>query len=137
MVCTVIGDGVQVVSVTRLRQGPVSRLDQDRIDDLVEMLCDLESARMQGLTLDELGEALAVLSSAWRRGDVGRVLDWAGAIQATGEEMGRGLLQRVAADVVATGTRGDAAALAATFDRLMRLIEGALSAECCVPDAVV
>jgi hypothetical protein len=115
----------------------VSRLDQDRIDDLVEMLCDLEATRMQGLTLDELGEALAVLSSAWRAGDVGRVLDWAGAIAATGDEMGRGLLQRVAADVVSTGSSGDAAAFSATFDRLMRLIEGALSAECSIPDVVV
>lgn len=125
------------MSVTRLRRGRVSRLDQDRIDDLVEMLCDLEAARMQGLTLDELGETLAVLSSAWRAGDVGRVLDWARAIEATGEEMGRGLLQRVAGDVVGTGTSGDAAAFSATFERLMRLIEGALSVECCVPDVVV
>ena len=124
------------MSVTRLRRGRVSRLDQDRIDDLVEMLCDLETARMKGLVLDELGETLAVLSSAWRAGDVGRVLDWARAVEATGEEMGRGLLQRVAGDVVTTGTSGDAAAFSATFDRLMRLIEGALSAECCVPDAV-
>ena len=44
--------------------------------------------------------------------------------------MGRGLLQRVAGDVVATGSTGDAAAFAATFERLMRLIEGALSAAC-------
>lgn len=87
--------------------------------------------------LDELGEALAVLSSAWRAGDVPRVLDWARAIEATGGDMGQGLLQRVAADVVATGSSGDAAAFSATFDRLMRLIEGALSAACSVPDAVV
>lgn len=125
------------MSVTRLRRGRVSRLDQDRIDDLVELLCDLEEARMQGLSLDELGEALAVLSSAWRAGDVRRVLDWAGAIEATGKEMGRGLLQRVAGDVLATGRSGDSAAFAATFDRLMRLIEGALSAVCSAPDAVV
>lgn len=125
------------MNVTRLRQGRVSRLDQDRIDDLVELLCDLEGARQQGLILDELGEALAVLSSAWRVGDVDRILDWTRAIEATGDEMGRGLLQRVAADVVATGSSGDAAAFAATFDRLMRLIEGALSAACSAPDAVV
>ena len=124
------------MNVTRLRRGRVSRLDQDRIDDLVEMLCDLESARQKGLILDELGEALAVLSSAWRAGDVARVLDWALAIEATEGDMGRGLLQRVAADVVATGRSADAAAFAATFDRLMRLLEGALSAACSVPDAV-
>jgi hypothetical protein len=115
----------------------VSRLDQDRIDDLVELLCDFECARQKGLILDELGETLAVLSSAWRAGDVARVLDWATAIEATGDSMGRGLLQRVAADVVATGRSGDSAAFAATFDRLMRLIEGALSADCNAPDAVV
>jgi hypothetical protein len=125
------------VNVTRLRRGRVSRLDQDRIGDLVELLCDFESARQKGLILDELGEALAVLSSAWRAGDVPRVLDWAAAIEATGGDMGRGLLQRVAADVVATGRSGDSAAFAATFDRLMRLIEGALSAACSAPDAVV
>lgn len=125
------------MNVTRLRRGRVSRLDQDRIDDLVELLCDLETARHDGMILDELGEALAVLSSAWRAGDVARVIDWAGAIETTGDRMGRGLLQRVAADVVATGRSGDAAAFSATFDRLMRLIEGALSAACSVPDAVV
>jgi hypothetical protein len=125
------------VNVTRLRRGRVSRLDQDRIDDLVELLCDLETARMQGMSLDELGETLAVLSSAWRAGDVARILDWAQAIEGTGEEMGRGLLQRVAGDVVATGRSGDSAAFAATFDRLTRLIEGALSAACSIPDAVV
>jgi hypothetical protein len=125
------------VNVTRLRRGRVSRLDQDRIDDLVELLCDFETAMQKGLILDELGEALAVLSSAWRAGDVARVLDWAAAIEATGGDMGRGLLQRVAADVVATGRSGDSAAFAATFDRLMRLIEGALSAACSAPDAVV
>jgi hypothetical protein len=125
------------VNVTRLRRGRVSRLDQDRIDDLVELLCDFECARQKGLILDELGEALAVLSSAWRAGDVARVLDWASAIEATGGDMGRGLLQRVAADVVATGRSGDSAAFAATFERLMRLIEGALSAACSAPDAVV
>jgi hypothetical protein len=125
------------VSVTALRRGAVSRLDQDRIDDLVELLCDLESARRGGMTLDDLGETLAAMSSAWRAGDITRVLDWAKAIVATGEQMGRGLLQRVAADVIQTGESGDAAAFAATFDRLMRLIEGALSAECCIPDAVV
>ena len=125
------------MNVTRLRRGRVSRLDQDRIDDLVELLCDLESARRKGMSLDELGEALAVLSSAWRAGDVARVLDWSRAIAATGDEMGQGLLQRVAGDVVATGSSGDAAALAATFERLMRLIEGALSAACSAPDAVV
>jgi hypothetical protein len=125
------------VNVTLLRRGRVSRLDQDRIDDLVELLCDLEGARQQGLILDQLGEALAVLSSAWRAGDVARILDWAKAIEVTGDEMGRGLLQRVAADVIATGRSGDSAAFAATFDRLMRLIEGALSAACSAPDAVV
>src|SRR5690606_16098611 len=106
-----------VVSVTRLRRGRVSRLDQDRIDDLVELLCDLETAQMQGLGLDELGEALAVLSSAWRAGDFARALDWASAIEVTGGQMGRGLLQRVAGDVVATGRAGDSAAFAATFER--------------------
>ena len=124
------------MNVTFLRRGKVSRLDQDRIDDLVELLCDLECARRDGLALDELGETMAVLSAAWRAGNVGRVLDWARAIEATGTEMGRGLLQRVAADVVATGGSGDAAGFAATFERLMRLIEGALSAEYSVPDAV-
>lgn len=124
------------MNVTRLRRGRVSRLDQDRIDDLVELLCDLESARQEGMILDELGEALGVLSSAWRAGDAARVIEWAAAIEATGGDLGRGLLQRVAADVVATGRSGDSAAFSATFDRLMRLIEGALSAACSVPDAV-
>lgn len=125
------------MNVTRLRRGRVSRLDQDRVDDLVELMCDLDCARMQGMSLDELGEALAVLSAAWRAGDVARVLSWAQAIAATGEEMGHGLLQRVAADVASTGRSRDSAAFAATFERLMRLLEGALSAACAVPDAVV
>ncbi len=124
------------MNVTTLRRGRVARLDQDRIDDLVELLCDLESARQKGLSLDELGEALAVLSSAWRAGDIPRVLDWARAIERTEAEMGRGLIQRVAGDVVATAGADDPAALAATFERLMRLIEGALSAACNAPDAV-
>ncbi len=124
------------MNVTRLRRGRVARLDQDRIDDLVELLCDLESARQKGLFLDELGDALAVLSSAWRVGDIPRVLEWARSIQRTEAEMGRGLIQRVAADVIATAGSNDAAALAATLERLMRLIEGALAAACSAPDAV-
>jgi hypothetical protein len=126
-----------VVNVTWLRQGRVSRLDQDRIDDLVELLCDLESARMQGMALDDLGEAVAVLQAAWRAHDIARVVDWVAAIEATGEEMGRGLLQRVAGDVIATCNARDAAAFAATFDRLIRLLQGAISVSAMAPDAVV
>jgi hypothetical protein len=125
-----------VVNVTWLRQGRVSRLDQDRIDDLVELLCDLESARMQGMALDDLGEAVAVLQAAWDSHDIGRVVDWAAAIEATGEEMGRGLLQRVAGDVIATCHAQDSAAFAATFDRLIRLLQGAISVNATMPDAV-
>lgn len=119
-----------------MRRGKVFRLSHDRIDDLVELFCDLEGARMQGLTLDELGETMAVLAAAWREKDIGRILDWAGALEATAEEMGRGMLQRVAGDVVVSGNAMDTAAFAATFERLMRLLEGAASAERSVPDAV-
>ena len=120
-----------------MRRSEVVRLNQDGIDDLVVLMADLDGARTVGVTFDEMGEALASLTAAWRRGDAGQVADSAYELIAPMGEAGLELLQRVASDVVRTGAGDDPAAFAATFDRLVRLLEGALTAACSTPDLVV
>ena len=123
--------------VKSMRRSEVVHLDHDRIDDLVALMADLDGAQTVGLTFDEMGEALASLTAAWRRGDAAQVADCAYELIAPMGAAGLKLLQRVASDVVWTGATGDAAAFAATVDRLVRLLEGALTAACSTPDVVV
>ncbi len=89
------------------------------------------------IVFDELGEALGDIDAAYRAGDVERIVARVESLAEPCERIGLSALSASARAVVATGRAGDAAAFAATVARLIRLVEGSLTAACEAPDMIV
>ncbi|MBM9593227.1 hypothetical protein [Roseitranquillus sediminis] len=122
---SVTGDLVN--NVKQLQVFETVRVDPTCIEDLVALVGDREAARRVGTTFDDLGDTLAAMTAAWRAGDAERVVAEARTLIAPTGQIGLKAIQRVAIDVVHTGVSGDGAAFAATFSRLVRLAEEALT----------
>ncbi len=113
------------------------RLDQSHLDALSASVGRAEAERLVGLTFDELGEALGEIDAAYRAGDVRRVVARVAPLARSCERIGLTSLAAASSAVVATGEAADSAAFAATVARLIRLVEGSLTAVCEAPDMIV
>lgn len=110
------------------------RLDRRRIEALSTELGACEAERLVRATFDELGEALGDLDGALRAGDAAAIVARLPGLAERCEQVGLPSVAAAAASVAETAARGDGAAFAATATRLVRLIEGSLTAACETPD---
>ena len=121
----------------RLKIHEIARVNQTLLDELTREMGMANAERFIGHLFDELGEALGDIDAAYRAGDVERIVARVEPLAEPCERIGLSALSASARAVVATGRAGDAAAFAATVARLIRLVEGSLTAACEAPDMIV
>jgi hypothetical protein len=125
-----------VCQFARLKISETDRLDVDHLEGLAAALGRGEAERLVGVTYDEMAEALGDVDAAYRAGDVTRIVARVAELIDPCEAIGLGRIAGACRAVVATGEAADAAGFAATVARLIRLIEGSLSAVFEVSDMI-
>jgi hypothetical protein len=115
-----------VTGVARLSYFEAARFDRARLEALILELGEPGAERLIGRALEDLALRLNRIERGARLGDVDAVLAQSQALVRLADDVGMSDLARVAGDVVALSRGGDAAALAATIARLIRLGESAL-----------
>jgi len=113
--------------VTLLKQNETVRLDPDRLDQLFVQLGEHAAEDVVCRALEELAARLTHIERFYRQGEVTDLRKCTRSLGAIADQLGMGMLARVARDVVATTDTGDPVAQAATLARLLRIGEVSLT----------
>ena len=101
-------------------------LDCGRLEEILLTLGERGAERFLSRTLEDVAVRLNRVERAWRRGESASVRRISRALSDSAAKIGLTTLARVACDVGRVAARGDAAALAATVCRLVRVGEASL-----------
>lgn len=104
------------------------RLDSDRLAGLYRQLGDTNAVDVLCRTIEELAVRLSNCERFWRQRDWAGLRKCAKSLVAISEQVGMTALARVAGDVAQNVDAGDAVAIGATLNRLIRVGEGSLTA---------
>ena len=104
------------------------RLDSDRLAGLYRQLGDTNAVDVLCRTIEELAVRLSNCERFWRQRDWAGLRKCAKSLVAISEQVGMTALARVAGDVAQNVDAGDAVAISATLNRLIRVGEGSLTA---------
>ncbi|PKP70958.1 MAG: hypothetical protein CVT82_04120 [Alphaproteobacteria bacterium HGW-Alphaproteobacteria-4] len=114
------------ISVLHHQEGV--RLDPDRVVALYAELGEVGAEAVMCRSIEELAVQLAALQKAARAADAGALVEAAGRLGRLAEQIGMVSLARVAGDVAKAALGGDAAGMAATLARLVRIGDRSLTA---------
>ncbi|WP_209016044.1 hypothetical protein [Roseibium sp. RKSG952] len=104
------------------------RLDSDRLAGLYRQLGDTNAVDVLCRTIEELAVRLSNCERFWRQRDWAGLRKCSKSLVAISEQVGMTALARVAGDVAQNVDAGDAVAIGATLNRLIRVGEGSLTA---------
>ncbi len=113
--------------VTVLKQNEMIRLDPDQLEELYIQLGAAGAEDVVCRALEELAARLSHTERCYRERRHKDMRKSARSLVAISEQIGMGLLARVAIDVTRCIDCGDRTALAATMSRLLRIGERSLS----------
>ncbi len=114
--------------VATLVQAEKVRLDQDQLTALYRQLGHAGAEDVVCRAIEELAVRLSHCERLWRQDDHPALRKSARSLIAIAEQIGMNTLARVAGDVTNAVDAGDAAAVAATLYRLIRIGERSLTA---------
>ncbi|WP_420012527.1 hypothetical protein [Tateyamaria sp.] len=115
-------------SVTQIRPAEPVRVDHDRLGALYSDTGHSGAEDVVCRAMEELALRMAHCDRLHRAGDLDELRKSARSLIAIADQIGMGLLAKVAADVMVCIDCGDRVALGATLGRLMRAGEGSLTA---------
>jgi hypothetical protein len=118
----------QLNFVTQIRFVESVRVDHDRLGALYADMGHTGAEDVVCRAMEELALRMAHCDRLHRAGDYDELRKSARSLIAISDQIGMGLLARVAHDVMICIDRGDGVALSATLGRLMRAGEGSLIA---------
>jgi hypothetical protein len=118
--------GETVDEVTALQQQERVRLDADRLETLYRQLGDRGAEDVVCRALEEIAARLSQAERDYRAARFAEMRKGCRSLVAMADQVGMGLLARVAGDVTGCIDAGDGTALAATFARLIRIAESSL-----------
>lgn len=114
------------ISVLHHQEGV--RLDPDRVVALYAELGEAGAEAEMCRSIEELAAQLGSLQQAARAANAAALVEASGRLGRLAEQIGMVSLARVAADVGTAALRGDAAGMAATLARLVRVGDRSLTA---------
>lgn len=115
-------------SVTYIEPAEPVQVDQDRLGALYAEMGQISAEDVVCRAMEELAVRMAQCDRLYRADDLDGLFKSSRSLIAIAEQIGMGLLARVARDVTECCTSGDRVALGATVGRLMRAGEGSLTA---------
>ncbi|WP_439111323.1 hypothetical protein [Lentibacter sp.] len=113
--------------VTMLAMSEPVQLDADKLEELYEELGDVAAEDVVCRAMEELAVKLAQVDRLYRSHQIEPMRKTARSMGAIAAQVGMNMLARVAADVTRCVDAGDATALAAVVQRLMRTGESSLT----------
>lgn len=115
-------------NVTRLRLSEHVQVDHDRLDALYSEMDHNAAENVVCRAMEELAVRMAHCDRLYRSADLEGLHKAARSLIAIADQIGMGVMARVAGDVAICAKTGNAVALAATMSRLMRTGEESLTA---------
>lgn len=112
--------------VTMLAMSEPVQLDADKLEELYEQLGDVAAEDVVCRAMEELAVKLAQVDRLYRSRQIEEMRKTARSMGAIAGQVGMNMLARVASDVMRCVDTGDATALAAVVQRLMRTGESSL-----------
>lgn len=111
----------------RLRPDEPVRLDRGRLGALYASVGEVAAEEIICRAMEELALRLALIERAYAAGELAPLAKGARGLVAIADQVGMGLLARVAADVAVCAARVDGPALGAVLARLMRISDRSLT----------
>lgn len=115
-------------NVVALSHEEAVRIDADRLGWLVDRFGEMDAGEVVVRAAEEMTRLLARMEGHYARGDTSVIRRDALELAHLAGEVGMSGVSRVAADVELCAARGDMTGFAATWARLCRVVESALTA---------